>query len=160
MQKSQIILLSIFCFASAILAKNCNCGSNCQHFKGKLVDDKCYYVAGMSPANGLQFLVSNLDEENLVIKNIFNGVTTSKNVKLGTQNSYVLQRFVSSCLASNCTKTIYQSKCQCKLNAFETFWSYVKDFYKNYNGIFWGIIAATAVIIALIILRCIVCYKN
>ena len=160
MQESKIILLSLLLFVSTIFAKNCKCGSNCQHFKGKVVNDKCYYVAFKSSVNGVQFLVSNGEEENLVIKTIFNGLTTSPNVQLGTRNSYSLRKFKSSCLDPKCTKTVYRSMCHCTLNTLETFWSYIKDFYINYTGMFWGIVGVIVIIIFLIILRCCTCIWN
>lgn len=144
-------------FFTTVHSKSCSCGSNCDTHKGYRTNDKCYFVAQLNPLHGKQFLVSNEQEEEFVLKSLFKNNSKSNKTFIGTNKSYILQRFHSTCLPRRCTHTVYSSDCQCTLNFFEKTWQEVENIYNKYPEVFWTVSSVLIVLIVVLILKCVIC---
>ena len=149
----------ILLFANIVLGKECDCGENCKRFDGYEHEERCYYVAPISSMNGEQYLVSNVQEERMVINGVLRELTSKSMLYIATDNSYKTSIFASDCHPVNCTSTVYVSECHCKLNTAEKVWSVVQEFYKEYNILFWISIVFIVLLIILPVVKCIVCKK-
>ena len=146
-------------FANIVVGKECFCGENCKRFDGYEHEERCYYVAPISNMNGVQYLVSNIQEEKLVINGVLGELTSKPNLHIATDRSYRTSIFVSDCHPINCTSTIYVSECHCELNTAEKIWDVVQEFYESYNILFWISVVFIVLLIILPVIKCIVCKK-
>lgn len=152
------IVVSVF--AGNVLSKECNCGQLCKQFQGKQIGESCFYIAGVNPLHGTQFLVGSQKHENVIVDSLLGGNTSSAKLFISTKLSYRLLRFKNMCYGSNCTETVYSAECICKLNFFENILQHLNKLFYEHTEIFWCIIVVLLIFLLLCVIKCFCCCNN
>lgn len=140
-----------------VIGKECDCGRLCQQFKGIEVDKTCYYIAEINVHHGTQFLVGSDHDESIIVDTLLTDNSTTNELLIATKMSYIPNRFHGRCTGRKCKMTVYESKCECKLNFFEKILSSLSQFYHQYTEIFWSISTVVVVFLIICILKCVMC---
>ena len=151
-----LALTILFGIISQIQCKTCDCGRNCEKFEGVVTkDDVCIFIARRNSLYGKQFVVTNSEEESLLINHLLKGIPSSDNLSVSTDMGYKFETFTTNCLAHFCEKTVYKNKCTCELSLWEQMIEQIKSFYHNYNEFFWIAVSALIVVFLAITLKCV-----
>ena len=162
MSSKQFVLSFILLFV-AVKAKDCDCGKLCSEHKGyKKLDDgqeKCFFIAENNAISYEFVQIQNQQEEQFIVDKLLKGITSKTNLSINHNPNYRMKIFNQTCIHALCTHTIYQTKCECKLNIFEKTYQKLKFFYNDYNDIFWVIISLVLGCIFFAVLKCIICQR-
>jgi len=147
--------------ANLTFANDCECGEHCKKFSGYINADmnKCFFIANVNQMDNTGLKVNDLATENIIINNLLGGAVSSPTLSIINESNYSFKRLRQTCVSINCTQSVYVSTCKCSTNEsiFKTVWNKVTFFFKNYNDIFWCIIGLLAVVVCIIIAKCVIC---
>ena len=150
-----IFLFMLLAYLSHVNCEECECGVNCDHFKGQIIDKECYYIADINRNHGKQFMFTNAEHERMIIDDVIKKPADRNLVKFSTTDSYVLRFFNNPCaITNNCSKTVYHSNCECKTNVAETVWNHIKNAYTSHRELILGIALIILFILIITILKC------
>ncbi len=159
MAKICIVLLALF-YVTHVWSKTCDCGIACKNNKGIVTEtDQCLFIAAINSLNGHQFVISDEEEEMILVNRLLNGVPSRPKLLVSTDMSYQFARFRPSCIQQNCTDTVYANDCKCELNWFETVVEKIMFVYHEHNAVFWTVIVVLFLVIFGSLLKCL-CLKK
>lgn len=153
-----IFLFIVLACLSHVYCKECECGINCDHFNGHIIDKECYYIAKIHRDHGKQFMFTNADYEKKIIDHVIKNTPDPQHVKFGTADSYRLRYYDNTCSrTNNCTKTVYHSNCKCKMSAFKTFWMKVYNVYTSNKELIVGLAGVALILVFILIISVLKC---
>lgn len=157
MTRSIFLLFTSFIFHNCS-ASTCNCGNDCEYFKGYFDANskQCIFLANINHSNEPVLEIDSRNVEGLVVDKVLNGLTTRANTVLNVKIGYTLNMFKQTCLYPYCTETVYVSKCTCdESNWFETAFRNLKKVLDNHGIEIWSTVGIIVLAVgAFVVWKC------